>query len=384
MKPWILLLLMSLSAASGLLAGSTSTLRTGVVQFELKNNIGLENADAIIPEILASYLKSIGKYNLIERVLLKKVFEEHALQLSGAIDDQTAIKVGQVFGLEAIVTGSAMQIGKTISIAGRTIHTQTGEILASGTVTFTDINTIETYLEELANLLSGISKDELKNKRVKHALSKSKYGVRLGMGYAQDQDGFSGRAGLLVSLFCQTKYFDAEFTGIPPVMGNAPLIAAIVNINPFTHFGFGVGYLFCSDELSQQNMENDSLVRPHGQYNALLVGINIRATASLRGGIYMGPTISSYIGCARYPLGTKEYLANYGGGFAMGFPPPAMFMDLEYSFTDNLSARFIFAMNGTGQDIDLEDTSQSYPNPSPRNSMSTTYFILALGYGFSL
>jgi hypothetical protein len=380
---WMLLAL--LSSASVLFAEPPPALRAGVVQFELKNDIGLENADAIIPEILASYLKGVSKYNLIERVLLKKVFEEHALQMSGAIDDKMAIKVGQVFGIEAVVTGSAMKIGKTISITGRTINTQTGEILASGTVTFTDINTIESYLEELANLLSGISKDDLKKQRVSHELSKSKYGVRLGMGYAQNQDGFSGRAGLLIGLFAQTKFLDAEFTGIPPVMGNAPLIAVIANVNPFTHFGFGVGYLFCSDELSRQSQKDPARVHHHGQYNALLAGVNIRATAALRGGIYMGPAIASSIGHARFPLGVKEYWADYDGGFAMDFPPPAMFMDLEYSLTHTLSARFIFAMNGTGKDIDLSDYSiYTNPNPAPRSSLSTTYFILSMGYSFSL
>lgn len=375
----ILALLLSVSL---LFAEQPPALRTGVVQFEIKNDIGLENAGVIIPEILASYLKGFSKYNLIERVLLKKVFEEHALQLSGAIDEKMAVQVGQVFGIEALVTGSAMKIGKTISIAGRTINTQTGEVLASGTVTFTDINTIETYLEELANLLAGISKGELKKKRVQYGLSKSKYGARFGMGFAQNQDGSSGTAGALISLFTQTKHFDAEFTGITPVLGQAPMIAAIININPSTHFGFGGGYLFCSDELNRQ-----ASLRKHGQYNSLIFGANIRATASLRGGIYMGPTLSSSISYYNYPSGVKEYLADYAGGFALGgFPPPAILMDIEYSFTNNLSTRFMFAMNGTGEDININKGYNEwiYPNPSPKSSMSTSYFILSVGYSFSL
>lgn len=376
MKTRMLAFFVSLLAISASFAEPPTALRTGVVQFEIKNDIGLENAGVIIPEILASYLKGFSQYKLIERVLLSKVFEEHELQLSGAIDEKMAVQVGQIFGVEALVTGSAMKIGQTISIAGRTINTQTGEILASGTVTFTDINTVELYLEELANLLAGVSKDELNKRRVSHELSKSKYGARLGAGFAQTQGESGGMAGMLIGLFGQTKYLDAEFTGIAPVLGSAPMIAAIMNVNPFTHFGLGAGYLFNSDELNKQ----DGFCK-HGQYQAILVGVNIRATASLRGGIYMGPAFVTHISAYDYLDGEQTYLASYDGGFSFGDPiPPAIMMDIEYSFTNNLSARFMFVMNGTGGDI--ERTEGIYPESL--ESMSTSYFILSIGYSFSL
>jgi len=371
---FVVLLAMSVSFAD-----PPPALRTGVVQFEIKNDIGLENAGVIIPEILASYLKEFSQFTLIERVLLSKVFEEHELQLSGAIDEKMAVQMGQIFGVEALVSGSAMKIGKTISIAGRMIDTRTGEILASGTVAFTDINTVELYLEELANLLAGVSKDELNRRRVAHELSKSKYGARLGAGFAQTQGGSGGMAGMLIGLYGQTKYLDAEFSGIAPVLGRAPLIAALMNVNPFTHFGFGAGYLFASDELDTAEPSRKS-----AQYHSLVLGLNIRATAALRGGIYLGPALASSIGVSDYIGGVKDLLANYKGGFSLGDPiPPAILMDLEYSFTKNLSARLMFVMNGTGGDIELDETG-SDPDPLPNNSMSTSYFILSVGYSFSL
>jgi len=379
MKIRMMVCFVALLAISASFAEPPPALRTGVVQFEIKNDIGLENAGVIIPEILASYLKGFSKFKLIERVLLSKVFEEHELQLSGAIDEKMAVQVGQIFGVEAVVTGSAMKIGKTISIAGRTIDTRTGEILSSGTVTFTDINSVELYLEELANLLAGVSKDELNRRRVAHELSKSKYGARLGAGFAQTQDGSDGMAGLLISLYGQTKFLDAEFSGIAPILGSAPMIAALMNVNPFTHFGFGAGYLFNSDELDGSEFERKS-----GQYHSILVGLNIRATASLRGGIYLGPVLASSIGVSDYPGGVKDLLANYKGGFSLGDPiPPAILMDLEYSFTKNLSARFMFVMNGTGGDIGLSEKRPA-TDPPASNSMSTSYFILSVGYSFSL
>ncbi|HAK45160.1 MAG TPA: hypothetical protein DCO79_04470 [Spirochaeta sp.] len=61
--------------------------------------------------MLVSHLKDIGKYTLSERVLLKKVLEEQALQMSGMVDEE-------------------------ITISGRVIKTESGEIIASGTIFF--------------------------------------------------------------------------------------------------------------------------------------------------------------------------------------------------------------------------------------------------------
>ena len=97
----------------------------------------------------------------------------------------------------------------------------------------------------------------------------------------------------------------------------------------------------------------------------------------------MGPTIASNIGYANWLGDVKNYIGSYWGGFAIAeLIPPAIMMDIEYGFSKNLSARFMFVINGTGDDIDLKDG-----NPSalaPINSMSTSYFILSIGYSFSL
>ena len=55
----------------------------GVLEFEEKTTIGQENATVIVPEILMTYLNSIGSYKLAERILLKTVVESLAFQLSG-------------------------------------------------------------------------------------------------------------------------------------------------------------------------------------------------------------------------------------------------------------------------------------------------------------
>ena len=110
--------------------------KAGIIEFEIKNNINLENANIIIPEILTTYLKKINKYKLYERILLNKILEEQSLQLSGMIDEETVVKVGKLFGLDIIISGSVTKIGNMIFLTARAISVETGEITASGTVKF--------------------------------------------------------------------------------------------------------------------------------------------------------------------------------------------------------------------------------------------------------
>jgi len=133
-------------------------------------------------------LKNIGKYKLVERVLLQKTLEEQELQMSGIVDEETAAKVGQIYGLDAVITGSAMKVGKDISISGRVINTQTGEIIATGIVEFTSLQDMKKHLELLAYQLSGFSIREYRKIKFEKEISKNRFGARVGVGYSLDID----------------------------------------------------------------------------------------------------------------------------------------------------------------------------------------------------
>jgi len=367
MKKIILVFFLTLIIA-GFLSGEEIT--TGIVEFEEKNDTGIDNAGVIIPEVLVSHLKNIGTYTLSERVLLKKVLEEQALQMSGMIDEEMAGEVGKLFGLEAIVTGSIMKIGEEITISGRVIKTETGEIIASGTVEFSDLDMLKENLEKLAYFLSGYSEDDYKKVKLSYKLSKNNYGVRLGSGYAQNHND-AGSSGLLLSLFYQGEKFGAEFNGIPPIMTNVALVNPVVSFFPFAHLGFGTSFIFCSDELSKADKDELGEDHWHGEYMSVLFGINLRASEALRGSIYMGPTIDTRIVYEDEANVEKEYTE----GFQFEFPPPAITLDAEYWFPNNMSLRFMFIM--AGGDGTLEDGSDE-------EGMTTLFLTLSLGYKFSL
>lgn len=119
--------------------------KVAVVDFVNKTRYGTRLGD-VASDILVTELGKTGKFILIEREKLKKILEEQSLALSGAVDSNTASKVGRLAGVSAIITGSVSQFGvKTTSsdylltsgkkqtaestVDVRVIDVETGEII---------------------------------------------------------------------------------------------------------------------------------------------------------------------------------------------------------------------------------------------------------------
>jgi curli biogenesis system outer membrane secretion channel CsgG len=85
--------------------------RIGVVDFQNKTAYGQNRLGTSASDILITELAKSGKFIVVERDKLDKIMEEQKLGLSGAVDANTAAKVGKILGLNAIVTGAISQFG---------------------------------------------------------------------------------------------------------------------------------------------------------------------------------------------------------------------------------------------------------------------------------
>lgn len=90
----------------------------------------------IISERLTTYMAEFKTIDVIERTLLDKVLSEHRLAKTGIIDQATTKEIGKILGVEAIVTGTLIDLeNKKIEVNARMIHTETGKILSTGLIT---------------------------------------------------------------------------------------------------------------------------------------------------------------------------------------------------------------------------------------------------------
>src|SRR5882672_7129956 len=86
--------------------------RIGVVDFVNKTTYGANRLGTSASDILITELAKSNRFIVVERDKLDKLMEEQKLGMSGAIDPNTAAKMGKILGLNAIVTGAISQFGE--------------------------------------------------------------------------------------------------------------------------------------------------------------------------------------------------------------------------------------------------------------------------------
>jgi len=92
---------------------------------------GLEQSEAsTLTDALASHLSNTGRFRVLERGKVDVILKEQGFQQSGACTDQACIvEMGQLLGVDHMVTGSIGKVGKTYSVNARMIKVATGEIV---------------------------------------------------------------------------------------------------------------------------------------------------------------------------------------------------------------------------------------------------------------
>jgi TolB-like protein len=129
--------------------------RVAVLPFNVRGNLGIPDAGASIAEMLNGALAATGRYTLVERVLLQQLLEEQELQSSHLADEATLAEAGRLHGVEAIVSGTVIQWGETITLVARMIDTNTGVIRTSAEIKTKHRDSIPEQIDLLARKLVG-------------------------------------------------------------------------------------------------------------------------------------------------------------------------------------------------------------------------------------
>jgi TolB-like protein len=138
---------------------SAGAQRVAVMPFEnTTKDSSLDWLSMGIPETITNDLLAIKGIALIERLQLRKVMNEQALQLTGAIDEATAIEVGKLTGADVLVVGAFQKQAQMVRLTARFVNVQTGGILQTAKATGT--------LDDIFNLQDQIVRDLLKNMNI--------------------------------------------------------------------------------------------------------------------------------------------------------------------------------------------------------------------------
>src|SRR5712692_2319135 len=81
-------------------------------------------------------------FEVIERTQLKVILQEHKLATTGLIDPQTARKLGQIAGVDALVTGTITPFGDSVRLSVKALDTTTAKTIAASTIDVPKTKTI--------------------------------------------------------------------------------------------------------------------------------------------------------------------------------------------------------------------------------------------------
>jgi hypothetical protein len=109
--------------------------RIGVVEFV--DNAGGNPANArAASDALTEFLVKSKAFIVFERARMSQIMKEQSLSMSGAVSQETAVKAGELMGLNAIVVGQIAEVGgdgyeTRVTVRIRLIDTTTGQILVA-------------------------------------------------------------------------------------------------------------------------------------------------------------------------------------------------------------------------------------------------------------
>ena len=114
-----------------------------VVDFtDLQGNV-TELGRFLAEELSVALASGSRPVEVVDRTHLKVLLQEHKLSATGLIDPATAKKLGQIAGVDALVTGTLTPFGDTVRLTLKVLDTSTARIVAASTAEVAKTKAIE-------------------------------------------------------------------------------------------------------------------------------------------------------------------------------------------------------------------------------------------------
>lgn len=124
--------------------------KIAVLDFEVIGD-KVENGSigTMVSEWFITSIVKTGRFDVVERALMKKIIEEQKLSATGVIDEHSATKIGKILGVKAIVTGSVLNLKDKLEVNSRLINVENGSIIAAESICSESEGDIRSIVEQL-------------------------------------------------------------------------------------------------------------------------------------------------------------------------------------------------------------------------------------------
>ncbi len=118
--------------------------------------------DFISEELVTNfYTQSLGNFDVVERRELARVLKEQKLGSTGLLNKKTIAKIGEILGIDAIVTGSIAYLGRNIKINARMIGVDNAKVFAAAASKIPKDEIVEELLRQSARPSSPMGQPEV-------------------------------------------------------------------------------------------------------------------------------------------------------------------------------------------------------------------------------
>ena len=126
-------------------------IRIAVLDFQLQGQeYETEDMGAIVAEWFITALVKAGRFDVVERSMLKKIITEQKMGITGVIDESSTTQLGKILGVKIIISGSVLKLQDVLEVNSRIIDVETGSIIAAENVK----SVSSTSLQQLIVLMS--------------------------------------------------------------------------------------------------------------------------------------------------------------------------------------------------------------------------------------
>jgi len=124
--------------------------------------------------IIISELSANSKIELIERSQLKKILDEHGLQMTGLVNPEQAVELGKFIAINKLITGTLGPLGNQFVITVRMIDIETAKVDLAVTETVVNASSLpsgsKVVAEKLINAIkSGKAVSESAREKLKYS-----------------------------------------------------------------------------------------------------------------------------------------------------------------------------------------------------------------------
>ena len=136
---------------------ATSTRTTAIIPFSVSLEEAYPDIGRMVAEYAVVFFSVRDKYRVVERMEFVKVMEEQKLSQSDMVDEEQALQIGKLLAADVIITGAITNaLGKRM-ISARMIQTETGQVMATSSVTVGSDHLEEFYKDALGERASASS-----------------------------------------------------------------------------------------------------------------------------------------------------------------------------------------------------------------------------------